>query len=56
MWNLKKKIKKKTQTHRKRNQTCGYQRKRVGQGGTGEGTQKAQTSSWGYSVQHDDYS
>ena len=32
-WNLKKTNK---QTHRKRDQTCGYQRQRVGENGIGE--------------------
>ena len=47
------------QTHRKRDQLCGYQRQGVGRGGTGY--QEVQTSSfkirnyWGCNVQHDDH-
>ena len=37
---------KKKQTHRKRDQFCGYQRWRVGEGELDEGSEKVQTSSY----------
>ena len=59
LWNLKQQ-QQQIQTHRKRDQICGYQRWREEE--LEESSQKVQTSSckinkyYGYNVQYDDYS